>query len=379
LHSETQQQLGFNDFVTDSMNIDSSKSSPILHLFEGIPKESTIHSNPLAALALPDNDINVIEIGKSSQVISNRNALVVGRQASSCDIRITHKSLSRQHALLYYFNCNTIIPTSSTSTIQRPDLYVFDLKTKTGTFVNQTKINPKIPVQLKNGDTVQFGKARPIFTVRWEEKDSNNDDDDNNKTSTEEMKRSTTTTITSNSRTSERKSDRRSGNDKSCQGEECNSDSSNSSSNKSLNLKKETTKEEIHADQFVGLTGRAKRQAEIAVMMASLEHKPTFTKFVPLSEGKKKSLIIEEKKNSTTISTSHHQECSPHKKRVLEKYRLPLTEYTDMAILESSQISSMVMDPTGARFAIGSTDSSLKLYDFAGYNALDPVPFFLMA
>mgnify|MGYP003887213031 CR=1 FL=1 len=44
-----------------------------------------------------------IEIGKSSQVIPNRNALVVGRQVSSCDIRITHKSLSRQHALLYYY------------------------------------------------------------------------------------------------------------------------------------------------------------------------------------------------------------------------------------------------------------------------------------
>jgi WD40 repeat protein len=34
------------------------------------------------------------------------------------------------------------------------------------------------------------------------------------------------------------------------------------------------------------------------------------------------------------------------------------------------------MDPTGARFAIASMDSSLKLYDFAGYNLLDPVPFF---
>mmetsp|Transcript_4171 Transcript_4171/g.11969 ORF Transcript_4171/g.11969 Transcript_4171/m.11969 type:complete len:518 (+) Transcript_4171:1-1554(+) len=33
------------------------------------------------------------------------------------------------------------------------------------------------------------------------------------------------------------------------------------------------------------------------------------------------------------------------------------------------------MDPTGARFSIGSMDSTLKLYDFAGYNMLDPVPF----
>jgi len=379
---DSQALLEFNNFVTDNMNNDSSKSSSILHLFEGIPKESTIHSNPLAALALPDNDMNAIEIGESSQVISNRNALVVGRQASSCDIRITHKSLSRQHALLYYFNCNSITPTLSTSTstsmtktIQRPDLYVFDLKTKAGTFVNEKKINPKTPVQLKHGDTVQFGKARPILNVRWEEIDSNNDDNDYNKTSNEEMRRRTITTITSNSKTSKGKSDLHIGNDKSCHGEEYNSDNSNSSS-KSINLKKETLKEEIHADQFIGLTGRAKRQAEIAAMMASLEQKPTFTKYVPLSEENQTSLSIGEKKVSATISTSHYEECSPHKKRVLEKYRLPLTEYTDMAILESSQISSMIMDPTGARFAIGSTDSSLKLYDFAGYNALDPSPFF---
>jgi len=59
----------------------------------------------------------------------------------------------------------------------------------------------------------------------------------------------------------------------------------------------------------------------------------------------------------------------------LEKHRIPLTECTDVSVMDTSHISTSAMDPTGSRFAIGSTDSSLKLYDFAGYNILDPVPF----
>jgi pSer/pThr/pTyr-binding forkhead associated (FHA) protein len=360
-----------------------------LQLFEGIPEKSTTHCSSYASavLALPDNDTNTIEIGKSSQVISNRNALVVGRQASSCDIRITHKSLSRQHALLYYYlNCNSSTSTSSASTSttstktktiqQRPDLYVFDLETKSGTFLNQKKINSKTPVRLRNGDTVQFGKARPILTVRWEEKESKNDDDDddddddnnnnNNKICDDDMRKTTKTTTTSTTTTI---------NSEAPEGE---ADRHNESEN--VNLEKETEEKEEEEDQYAGLTGRAKRQAEIAAMMSSLEQKPTYTKFVPSSTEENQTILSstgEKISSSTTISASHNNQlCPPHKKKVLEKYRLPLTECTDMAVLESSAISCAVMDPTGARFAIASMDSSLKLYDFAGYNLLDPVPFF---
>ena len=319
-----------------------------LQLFEGIPEKSTTHcsSYPSAVLALPDNnDTNTIEIGKSSQVISNRNALVVGRQASSCDIRITHKSLSRQHALLYYYtHCDSSTSTSSasasnsttnteTTTIrqqqQRPDLYVFDLETKAGTFINQKKINSKTPVRLRNGDTIQFGKANPILTVRWEEKDSKNDDDDddnnNSKISDGDMRKptqtttTTTTTTTTNNEAPEGEIDRH----------------NESDSNKNANLEKETEEEE--EDQYAGLTGRARRQAEIAAMMSSLEQKPTYTKFVPsFTEENRTNLSSTGEKisSSTTMSASrNNQQCSPHKKKVLEKYRLPLTDCTEMACL----------------------------------------------
>lgn len=140
-----------------------------LQYFEGIPKASAISSPPplpSAVLVIPGNDgasNSTIEIGKSSQVVPKRNALVVGRQVASCDIRMAHKSLSRQHALLYYYSSK---------------LYAFDMNTKAGTFVNQSKIIPGTPLELKDGDTIQFGKAKPVLSVRWG--DAKNEDSTTN-------------------------------------------------------------------------------------------------------------------------------------------------------------------------------------------------------
>lgn len=315
--------------------------------FDGIPKDSTIcaSSAPSAVLALPGDEVNTIEIGKSSQVIPNRNALVVGRQVSSCDIRITHKSLSRQHALLYYHSGN---------------LYVFDLKTKTGTFVNGERIVPEKSTQLKDGDTIQFGKAKPVLTVRWGITTASNANADDNAENANEVQVEGTTA-----------------------GEAENGEShvGESIDNSDKNQKSIEDENEMREEpSFEGLTGREKRKAEIAAMMASLEEAPTYTKYVPSANEMQQQQQQNKTSNreGTSSNTNNEQEEPTQKKkkrRAMEKYLLPFTDCTDMAIMESSSISSAVMDPTGARFAIGSTDSSLKLYDFAGFNELDPTPF----
>ncbi len=316
--------------------------------FDGIPKDSTIScasATPSAVLALPDDDANTIEVGRSSQVIPNRNALVVGRQVSSCDIRITHKSLSRQHALLYYHSGN---------------LYVFDLKTKTGTFVNSKRILPEKSMQLKDGDTIQFGKAKPVLTVRWDitnDSNANADADDNAGNAKAVQVEGTTAGVAE-------------------KGESRVGESITTTDN---NQKSIEDKNEIREDPSIaGLTGREKRKAEIAAMMASLEEAPTYTKYVPsANEMQQQQQDKTSNREGTSSNTNNEEEPTQKKKkrRAMEKYLLPFTECTDMAIMESSNISSAVMDPTGARFAIGSTDSSLKLYDFAGFNELDPTPF----
>jgi WD40 repeat protein len=323
-----------------------------LKCFDGIPKDSAICSpsgTPSAVLELPDDDVNTIVIGKSSQVIPNRNALVVGRQVSSCDIRISHKSLSRQHALLYYHSAQ---------------LCVFDLKTKTGTFVNHEKIVPETPIQLKNGDKIQFGKAKPILTIRWDnEKISALNDGDSGVSNGG----ATTDTIG--------------------KVEDLENDADSNNSNRNVDT---DNQEEREDPSIAGLTGRERRRAEIAAMMASLDEAPTYTKYVPNSttnsttDGQEKQLQQQQQQHQASNgihnpnATNGDQAQATKKKkklRALEKYRLPLTEITDMASMEASNISSTIMDPTGARFAIGGTDSSLKLYDFAGFNVLDPTPF----
>jgi pSer/pThr/pTyr-binding forkhead associated (FHA) protein len=349
-----------------------------LKCFDGIPNDSTIlcpSNAPSAVLALPDNDVNnAIVIGKASQVIPNRNALVVGRQVSSCDIRITHKSLSRQHALLYYHSAC---------------LYVFDLKTKTGTSVNHKQITPETPRQLNNGDTIQFGKAKPLLTVRWNlGKDSIVKVIDGSHTGIEnggETEGTTTNNITrapdaAGVEIGETNLDG-----------SCNSSSTSINGNNDLNNVssngRNNVKEAGLDPSIAGLTGREKRRAEIAAMMASLEEAPTYTKYVAstttssTTEGQLQQQSQQHQTSNgvdTSSTTTGEQEPPTQKKkkrRALEKYRLPFTECTDMAIMENANISSAVMDPTGARFAIGSTDSALKLYDFAGINLLDPTPF----
>ena len=289
---------------------DHATTSAEVKYFEGIPKDSSISCPPGASsaiLVLPDDA--TIEIGKSSQVIPNRNALVVGRQVSSCDIRITHKSLSRQHALLYY---------------HAGRLYVLDLKTKTGTLVNHQKVISETPIQLNDGDVIQFGKAKPALTVRWDFGKGSKPKESENTINTAE-------TIDGG------------------------------------NNKNDTNNHE-EDPAIANLTGREKRKAEIAAMMASLDQAPTYTKFVPTTDPA-------QQQSQASNNTQEQPTKAKKKSKAMEKYQLPFTDSTDLAVMESSNTSSAVMDPTGARFAIGSTDSSLKLYDFAGFNELDPTPF----
>ncbi|KAG7372701.1 FHA domain containing protein [Nitzschia inconspicua] len=323
--------------------------------FEGIPKDATPQCPspfPSAYLVLvptttttssmektsnesttktSSTTTNKIEIGHSSQVVPNRNALVVGRQAANSDIRITHKSLSRQHALLYYYYDNNNKSSSSSSNDNDdnddkdiPSLFVLDLDTKTGTFVNQQKIDSKIPVRLKNGDTIQFGKAQPSFTIQWMNHQHHHN-------------------------------------------------------HPKEGFIAETEKEQQQQQQTMstldpsleGLTGRERRQAEIAAMMATLDETPTYTKYIPTAQ---------QQQQQDTTATNKSKRLSSDQRmfhKLVERHHLPLTDSTDMFVLEESHhsISAMVMDPTGARFAIGSMDSSLKLYDFAGFNPVDPIPF----
>ena len=257
--------------------------------------------NPAILSFSPGN--GQIVIGKESRVYESHNFLVVGRQASTCDIRISHKSLSRQHAVLYY--C-----TNKDSNLLQ--LFIKDLDTKLGTHINQRRLQSQEAVSLNNGDQIQFGKAQPIFTLVW--------------------------------------------NDQPTQ--------ASASLQEDQQISKQDEEDE-NEQEGPELTGRAQREAEIAKMMASLEDAPAYTKY----KERPTNQPVEDNATIKNVSDKETQ----RQKKMIEKYKLPVTECTEVSsIVEdindnaSTSLATIAMDPTGARFAFGCRDSSLRLYDFAG-------------
>lgn len=308
-----------------------------------VPSDATFEPSdpniPPASLTFGGGENAAVVLGKASLLASSahnttgtgRNYLLVGRQAATCDIRINHKSLSRQHAVLYYR------PQPSSSS-----LWVVDLQTKSGTTVNGQRIisstnNTNTATRLYPGDTIQFGKAQPIFSVEW------NISKENNAPIIPEEEEPVGVSETA-------------------AGEDA---------------------EEEEEEEGPVLTGRAQRQAEIAAMMASLDEAPTYAKYVPTAAEEEQ----QRSKNQPT-PPSLQDAITAKETRRMDKYKLPLQEATSWAsVIEESSASSegasssrghlsaIAMDPTGARFALGSMDSALRLYDFGGFHPDHPTPF----
>eukprot|EP00980_Cylindrotheca_fusiformis_P021266 scaffold8189_cov73-Cylindrotheca_fusiformis.AAC.2 len=299
----------------------------------------------VARLKFNDDSSNILTVHESSRVHKTHNFLLLGRQASTCDIRITHKSLSRQHAVLYYYydhSDNDIENGTSYNNNSNNKLYVMDLNTKSGTFINQHRLVSKTPTLLQDGDIIQFGKAQPTFTVDYNLNNTNSSNNNNSSKKEEEQQQQQQeeeeeTEITAVAKEKEQ-------------------DAS------SFLLDKK---------QSELMTGREKRQAEIAAMMASLEKAPTYTKY-ELSEQEK--LQQQQRDKASKQQQLQQEQVIFESHPMIDKYRLPFPEtspITETTTTSSSStiISNRAMDPSGTRFAIAHMDSSLLLYDFAGWSS----------
>ena len=79
-----------------------------------------------------------------------KRAFILGRQAGLADIHVEDEGVSRQHAAL--------LP-------RRDALYVVDLRSARGTYVDGKRIQPPEPHQLKEGSVITLGEAVPISYV----------------------------------------------------------------------------------------------------------------------------------------------------------------------------------------------------------------------
>jgi len=249
--------------------------------------------------------------------------LIVGRQASTVDIRIDHKSISRKHAALFYqLDCGTT---------GQYNLCLLPTVSKHGTFVNSQKISDGSLHTLHDGDHIQFGNCMQYqFQVaitgqqRVQDTSSNESQESADMQQTNEVPQADTSQAA--------KTD-----DKGC------------------NEKK---------DAFDGLTGRARREAEIAAMMASLNETPAYSKYRPeesdmngTTEGRHTVAGTTSKDTITQTQLPQHQ------------LLLPVTHEVEFAQAHTKSITAMAMDPAGSRLITGSNDYTCQMYDFGGMDA----------
>jgi WD40 repeat protein len=189
-------------------------------------------------------------------------------------------------------------------------LVLKDLGGKYGCQVNGTKVVGDI-VHITNGDRIQFGNVREsIFTL---EMDSDLVD------------------------------------------HESNSEADNEASNQSEEYLEDQGQDQgqsqgNNADEPV-LNGRAAREAEIAKMMASLDETPSFTKYESNDKEKEMSQPVHESKPLPSIAT---------------QLKLPITSNITLPAQSNSLPTSIIFDPAGSRLLVGSSDTTLRLYDFNG-------------
>jgi smad nuclear-interacting protein 1 len=92
---------------------------------------------------------------------------ILGKDGRVADIRLDHPSVSAQHAALQY----RLVSTKSEDGMKsvkaiRP--YVIDLESSNGTFLNNSKIEPKKYVELREKDVLKFGFSSREYVVLHE-------------------------------------------------------------------------------------------------------------------------------------------------------------------------------------------------------------------
>jgi len=87
--------------------------------------------------------------------IHRQSAYLLGRDRKIADIALDHPSCSKQHSALQY----RLVPYTRPDSTQgrRVQLYIMDLASANGTFVNNNKIEPQKYVQLMEKDVLKFG------------------------------------------------------------------------------------------------------------------------------------------------------------------------------------------------------------------------------
>jgi len=127
--------------------------------FKGISKEENKYTcpswNPAKGSIKYNWKLEEISNGVSlgERDISKKGYYTIGRLPEEvCDISLENNSISRQHAVIQHRNNGNV--------------YLFDLESTHGSFINKNKIKPRIYAQIIDGDIIKFGESKRLFVLQ---------------------------------------------------------------------------------------------------------------------------------------------------------------------------------------------------------------------
>lgn len=108
--------------------------------------------------------------------IHRQSCYLVGRDRKICDLPVDHPSCSKQHAVLQY----RLVPfeRDDGSSGKRVRLYIIDLESANGTYVNNKRIDAKKYMELMERDVIKFGFSSREYVLLHENSKDEADDDD---------------------------------------------------------------------------------------------------------------------------------------------------------------------------------------------------------
>lgn len=108
--------------------------------------------------------------------IHRQSAYLLGRERKIADIPIDHPSCSKQHAVIQYRLVPFTRENGSQGKRVRP--YIIDLESANGTFVNNSKVDPRKYVELIERDVIKFGYSSREYVLLHEHSKDDLEDDD---------------------------------------------------------------------------------------------------------------------------------------------------------------------------------------------------------
>lgn len=337
-----------------------SSDSPLSETNTPTSAHATLHCPPTSEPIVIGLSTS-IRSGTANTGGSAPRSIVVGRQASSADVRIDHGSISRRHAALYYVKkCD--------ADGNQPTLLLMlqDLGGKHGTYVDGKRMDKKSTAEIRDGNVLIFGNVKerefvvrlpPFMKAR----------DEAAAQAAEHVGGATA-------------SEKKVGND------------ANGVPAKKAYGTTENEGDGSHdkPDPFEGLSGRERREAEIKAMMESLDENPAYQKYsAPTAPGDAEEEEAIGQKPNTNGGPSAYSSASANVQtkennigNASAKLGLPVTKTAPFASSASAiptpsdprpgggrALSALSLDPAGSRLVTGCTDTNIRLYDFNGMDA----------